>query len=276
MNAPQARATPAVARPAATLLLMRARADDAPGVEVLLLQRSSAADYANLYVFPGGGLEPEDSGAQAVRLSPRLSPAQAQFRIGNAESPHQALGFYVAVLRETFEEAGLLLARAADAGAPRLSTAALSAGRREVGAGKIGFLDWIERAGLCLATEQLIYFAHWITPEAVPRRFDTRFVLAEAPRGMRVLADQTEVVGHRWVTPDQALAAHAAGRMPMIEPTRCNLERLREFPSPETARAALAERPVQTVLPRLRVGPDGRPTIILPWDPAYAADPEPT
>lgn len=276
MNASPPRATPAAARPAATLLLMRARADGAPGLEVLLLQRSAASDYANLYVFPGGGLEPGDLGAEAQRLSPRLSPAQAQLRIGNAESPAQALGFYVAVLRETFEEAGLLLARAPDGGDSRLSAAALSAGRREVGAGTIGFLAWLERAGLRLATERLIYFAHWITPEAVPKRFDTRFFLAEAPRGMRALADRTEVVGHRWATPDEALAAHAAGRMPMIEPTRCNLERLREFSSPEAARAALAEQPVHTVLPRLKAGPGGRTTIVLPWDPAYAADPEPS
>ncbi len=240
------------------------------------MQRASAGDYAGLYVFPGGGIESCDVGADAARLSPRLSPMQAQLRLGNAESAARALGYYVAVLRETFEEAGILLARAPDGGAPGLAEATLSAGRREVGAGRIGFLAWVEREGLTLATEHLIYFAHWITPEAVPKRFDTRFFLAEAPQGMLAIADQTEVVGHCWVTPEQAIAAHAAGRMPMIAPTLRNLEVLRGFPSPEAARAGLEGRPVRTVMPRLTVGPDGRSILLYPWDPAYAADPEPS
>lgn len=268
---------PATPRPAATLVLMRADGGEMPGIEVLMLQRSPGADVLpGMHVFPGGVLEPDDAAAAAARLSPGLSPAQAQLRLADAESPAQALGYYITALRETFEETGILLARRPDGGAAALTETDLGGARGETGGARLALLDWLAGTGLCLATDDLIYFAHWITPKAVPRRFDVRFFLAEAPRGMRVSVDQTEIVGYRWVSPRQAIAAHAAGRMPMIEPTLHNLEVLQGFSSPDAARGALEGRPVRPVLPLMRIHPDGRRTLIYPWDPAYAADPEPT
>ncbi len=267
IDAASASATP---RPAATLVLMRTDEERSPGIEVLMLQRSPEADVLpGMHVFPGGVLEPEDTAAAAARLSPKLSPAQAQLRLADAQSPAQALGYYITALRETFEETGILLARRPDGAAAALTEA-------DLGGARLTLLDWLAGTGLCLATGDLIYFAHWITPKAVPRRFDVRFFLAETPRGMRVSVDQTEIVGYRWVSPRQAIAAHAAGRMPMIEPTLHNLDVLQGFSSPDAARGALEGRPVRPVLPLMRIHPDGRRTLIFPWDPAYEADPEPT
>ena len=268
-------APPAFARPAATLVLIRPRASS--GIEVLLLERSRHADFAaGLFVFPGGGVEAEDAGPQARRLTPGLSPESAQRLLPDTDSPNQALAHFVAAIRETFEEAGILLARSADGAPAQLPERQLSEGRQACAAGPAAFFAWIGRQGLALAAEDLIYFAHWITPKAAPKRFDARFFLAEAPAGARVLTDQAEIVAFRWVPPDEALSAHAAGRMAMIEPTFYNLQELRGCASPAQARAALAGRAVHAVLPQFATLPDGRSKVVLPWDPAYVPDAGPT
>ena len=282
---------PAAARPAATLVLIRPRATGGPGLEVLMLERSQRADFApGLFVFPGGGVDAEDASPAAAQAAAGLSPEAAgralhgaqsppngaQSPPNGAESPLHALAHYVTAVRETFEEAGVLLARTASGAAAHLPEPKLAEGRRACAQGGAGFLDWMAREGLRAAAEDLIYFAHWITPKAAPKRFDTRFFLAEAPAGARVHTDQTEIVAYRWATPDEALAAHAAGRMPMIEPTLHNIQALQGFASPAQVRAALAGQPVRTVRPQLATLPDGRRKVVLPWDPAYLPDPEPT
>jgi 8-oxo-dGTP pyrophosphatase MutT (NUDIX family) len=266
-----------VARPAATLVLLRQCASGAPGIEILMLERSAKADFTpSMFVFPGGGVEPEDTSPEAARLTPRLSPAQALQRLPDAGSPAQALGYYVAAVRETFEESGMLLART-ESGAPAdLPDARLAIGRKACLAGTSGFLKWMAGERLTLAAEDLIYFAHWITPKAVPKRFDTRFFMAEAPRNTPVQTDQAEIVAHRWATPEEAIAAHAAGRMPMIEPTFHNVMLFKGCASPAEAKAAFSQRAVRPVMPQLATLPDGRRKVILPWDPAYMPEPEST
>lgn len=267
-------AQPAFARPAATLVLIRPR--ESSGIEVLLLERSRHADFASgLFVFPGGGVEAEDGGPQARRVTPRLSPESAQRLLPDTEGPGHALAHFVAAIRETFEEAGILLARTADGAPAQLPERKLTEGRQACAAGPAAFFAWTARQGLTLAAEDLIYFAHWITPKAAPKRFDARFFLAEAPAGARVLTDQAEIVAFRWARPDEALSACAAGRMAMIEPTFYNLQELQGCASPAQARDVLAGRAVRAVRPQLATLPDGSSRIVLPWDPAYVPDPEP-
>jgi len=246
-------------------------------MEILMLERSAKADFTpSMFVFPGGGVEPADFSPQACQLSPRFSPQNAFERIPDAGGADPALGCYIAAIRETFEESGILLARDETGIPANLPEAKLAAGRNACLPGNIGFLGWMAQEHLTVAAEDLIYFAHWITPKAVPKRFDTRFFLAEAPVGTPVLADQTEIVAHRWATPEEAIAAHAAGRMAMIEPTLHNLMLFREYSSPAEAKAALSQRSVKTIMPQLQTLPDGRRKVILPWDPAYEPEPEST
>ncbi len=267
---------PVTPRPAATVVVMRAGTQGA-GPDVLMLQRSGKADFASgMYVFPGGGVEAEDLSAAAAQLSPRLSPGQAQGRLVDAATEAQALGYHVTALRETFEECGILLVRTPE-GAPVMpGPALLEAGRKASTEGGTRLNEWLIENKLAWATEDLIYFAHWITPKAVPKRFDTRFFLAEVHQDAQVTVDGAEIVGYRWTTPERAIAEHAAGQMPMIDPTLRNLEVLQAFPSVDAARRALAERPVRKVMPQIKTLPDGKRLLIFPWDSAYEADPEPT
>jgi 8-oxo-dGTP pyrophosphatase MutT (NUDIX family) len=272
----EAQYTPVVARPAATVVIVRSRDSRSGAMEVLMLERSSRADFVpGMFVFPGGGVELEDLTPEAQRLAPGLPPAEAYRRVPDAGTPALALGNFIAAIRETFEEAEVLLGRTASGAPAHPNPSELEAGRTACRAGARGFGDWVAAQGWTLAAEDLIYFAHWITPKAVPKRFDTRFFLAEAPPGAQVRTDQAEIVGHRWATPEEAVAAHSAGRMPMIEPTLHNLLLLKEFASPTQARHALVHRPVRMVMPQLAVLPDGRRKVVLPWDPAYVPDPEP-
>jgi 8-oxo-dGTP pyrophosphatase MutT (NUDIX family) len=268
---------PVAARPAATLVLVRPPPAGGPGLEVLMLERSSRADFApGLFVFPGGGVDAEDEGVAAEKAAAGLTPEAAGRALSDSPSPRHALAHYVTAIRETFEEAGILLARSADGSSVEVPESTLAEGRRASAPDGTGFLDWLARAGLRAAAEDLIYFAHWITPKAAPKRYDTRFFLAEAPAGARVHTDQAEIVAYRWAAPDEALAAHAAGRMPMIEPTFHNIRALQGFASPAQARDALAGRTVRAVRPQFVTLPDGQRKILLPWDPGFLPDGEPT
>lgn len=263
---------PLPARPAATLVLMRDGGGGTPP-QVLMVERSTGVDFAaGAYVFPGGGLEPGDATPAACRLSPELSPGQARRVVNGAESDLEALAYFVAAIRETFEESGILLAHPAggEGAVPAGNQRALLAqARTRMNRGELAFLDWLTEQGWVLATERLVYFAHWVTPEAAPKRFDTRFFLAPAPEGMEAAHDAKEVVSHRWITPAEALEAAARGHIHMIEPTVVNLERLAAYPSTSAALAALRGQPVTRVMPKMVSGADGRPSIILPWDPEY-------
>ncbi len=265
-------AAPVVARAASTLVLARPL-ESGGEPEVLMVQRHGRADFVpGMFVFPGGMVEPQDCSPLAQQLSPSLGAEQAQGLLiaedGAGPRGLEALGYFVAAIRETFEECGVLLARTAQ-GAPLPEQAAQARQalqlREAVAAGE-PFLPFVARQGWTLLTEELIYFAHWITPEAVPKRFDTRFFLARAPAGAQARVDHTEVVGHRWVTPSEALRQHEVGAMPMIEPTVLNLQLLQTFDSLADAQAGLRRRPVRRVLPKLVRRADGSGEIVLPWD----------
>jgi 8-oxo-dGTP pyrophosphatase MutT (NUDIX family) len=267
-----AKTPPAAPRPAATLVLMR---DGAAGraPQVLMVERHAAADFAaGAYVFPGGGVEESDAGGAVERLSPALAPAQAGAALSDLPSGLEALGYYVAAIRETFEESGILLARPADrASGPgdAGNRERMAVARERINRGDLAFLEWIASQGWVLSTERLVYFAHWVTPEAAPKRFDTRFFLAPAPPGMDAAHDTREVVSHRWLTAAEALEGAAAGRIFMIEPTVVNLERLAAYGTSEAALQDLRGQAVPRIMPKMIFDAQGRRVIILPWDPEY-------
>jgi glyoxylase-like metal-dependent hydrolase (beta-lactamase superfamily II)/8-oxo-dGTP pyrophosphatase MutT (NUDIX family) len=218
---------PAMAQPAATVVLLRPGPDPAsPGPQVLLtLRPDSMAFGAGLHVFPGGRVDPRDADPAILGRS-------------RDRDPHR-----IAALRELFEEAGILIADRAD-GSPAGSDPDLAAElprlRAATAAGELELVTILERFGLTLATDRLIPIARWQTPRAYPRRFDTRFFALELPAGAVLDLDPREVAGHAWLTPAAALAAMAAGEIELWPPTSTTLQLLERAPDVDTLRAALA------------------------------------
>jgi len=269
VNPAQAAGPPVEPLPAATVVLMRDRPAGRP--EVLLVQRDRAARAGpGAYVFPGGVVEPQDRSPAAARLSPGLTPEQAQARLGTAAAPAAALGYFVAAIRETFEEALVLLA-APRAGAPAAlpARADLMQARERMHAQELDFVEWIAAQELELATGELVYFAHWITPEAIAERFSACFFLMRAPAAVEVEPDRREVLQHRWLEPAQAIAMRRQGDIHLMEPTVRNLELLAAFATTEEALRELNRREVRAILPKLSVRDDGSRTLIYPWDADY-------
>ena len=258
--------TPKVALPAATVVLVR----DAPGgYEVLLLQRNHQSAFVpGQYLFPGGGLDPEDAHPELCALCHGIDDAFASRRIG---VPTGGLAYWTAAIRESFEEAGVILAYD---GRDRLITLSepelferYAKLRSRMEAGEIPFARILQDEGLRLAADRLVYFANWITPKGGVRRYDTKFFVAHAPEGQDVLPDNRELIHHIWIRPSEALAQFKRGEIKMRRPTAHTLKSISTYESADalvTAMAALPEVPA--ILPR--VAPDGR--RLLPWEPGYA------
>lgn len=229
---------------AVTLIIVRDRAgsradagapsegSDAPGVEVLLLERHPDSVFApGALVFPGGKLDPtDDLPPDRVRL-----PGAHDWvsRLGVADDA-AARAMLVAAVRETFEECGLLLAAHRD-GSPVSSTvpthevAQVRAALATRGS-TFDWRPWLAEHGLLLDLQALAMWSWWVTPVGPPRRYDTRFLVARVPADQLASHDRVETTSMRWITPDAALAAHAAGELHMIFPTRRTLEQLRRYP----------------------------------------------
>jgi len=274
--APSVAPGPVAARDAATIMLVRdAPSADGPALEVCMLRRHLDSDFVGgAYVFPGGKVDDEDRTASLEESCALRSDAEASLQLGVDAG---GLAFWVAALRECFEEAGVLLAYTAGPGGARVplevSDAAardrLAALRASLNAGEVRFLDACRREGLVLATERVHYFSHWITPEPAPKRYDTRFFVAALPAGQEPIHDDHETVDTVWVRPGDALARAREGEFDLIFPTMKNLEAIGRFAtSGELLAAAAAVEHVPTVLPRVVADERGF-RILLPGDPGY-------
>jgi glyoxylase-like metal-dependent hydrolase (beta-lactamase superfamily II)/8-oxo-dGTP pyrophosphatase MutT (NUDIX family) len=260
---------PVAPRPAATIVLVRSGPD---GLEVLLTRRpDSMAFAAGLHVFPGGRVEPADS-------DPRLIGRAG----GPVDEPAFDVAHRIAAIRETWEEVGVLLAapRVASGVSPALAPAGGFATGRDL-------LELVERYDLRLMTDGLVEIARWTTPRAYPRRFDTRFFVAELPPGAVLQPDPREVAGHAWLTPRAALGAMAEGTIAMWPPTSTTLQRLERATSFAAVRDGLARAP-ETAIESVRVadglvvmtgpsafGPGGRPanTVLVGGRDVVVVDP---
>ena len=264
----------ATPQPAATVILLR---DASPSPEVLLIERHAKSDFLpDLYVFPGGRVEPEDR-TLGDRLHGARGPdgAEAFARVKQFDADSMRT-FYVAAIRETFEEAGILLARREgeegllDASA----TEAMAEHRLTVQSGELSFGDLVRRERLELAADRLAVHAHWITPEMVPRRFDTLFFTALTPPGQRARHDGVEATDHVWIRPEDALEQMEAGHRQIIFPTAQNLQTLCGFADAAAALESSLRRPVIPVLPRLTER-DGRRVLAIPPEAGYAVTEQP-
>jgi 8-oxo-dGTP pyrophosphatase MutT (NUDIX family) len=258
---------PVVPAPAATVVLLRDRA--AGGFEVLLMERHHASKFAaGDFVFPGGKLEVDDNPEDAVRWCAGLDLAGAARTLGLEQAPATALAFWVGAIRETFEEAGVLLATTADGGPIRLPATRIADYRRAIQADNRAFWSMIKAEKLRLATDRLVYFAHWVTPEGLPLRFDTRFFAAPMPEGQEAEGDDHEMISLRWLAPREALDAHARGEISLRNPTVRNLMLL-EGDSAADALGRLRHRKVTMIRPKVVFDEHGKRRVFNPWDPGY-------
>ncbi|MEY2571439.1 MAG: hypothetical protein QOE63_1789 [Acidimicrobiaceae bacterium] len=211
-------------RPAATVLLLR---DGERGLEVLLLRRTTEAVFSpGAHVFPGGAVDDADRAPDAAAVCGGFTDAAASAALGIEDG---GLAYYVAAVRECFEEAGVLLARGAIDGARvRFDGPAVVARfdehRRRVHAGTLTLADVCGREAIDLSVDELLPFGHWITPAGGPRRYDTRFFITTAPPAQEPSHDEHETTAHGWHRPADVLDAHRRGEVDLILPTQRTLE----------------------------------------------------
>jgi 8-oxo-dGTP pyrophosphatase MutT (NUDIX family) len=254
-------------RESATVMLIR---DGADGLEVFMVRRHLNSDFVGgAYVFPGGSLDAEDCAPALLSRYSGTNAEEASTRLGLPAD--RALGHWGAAIRETFEEACVLLARRDG----ELLDMTQENARKHWLARRAGLLDktwnWAEflaQEDLQMDCSAMFYFAHWITPEGTPKRFSTRFFLAIMPAAQRPVADEREVEAGIWVRPDDALARHRTGEITLIFPTIRTLEELATFGTTADAVAACQNREVTAKLPRV-IERSGEPVVLLPGDAGY-------
>jgi 8-oxo-dGTP pyrophosphatase MutT (NUDIX family) len=251
-------------QPAATVTLVR----DAPrGLEVLMLQRSHSLKFMpGVYVFPGGALDAADSSPEIQAMCAGLEDEAASRALGVERG---GIAYWVAAIREAFEEAGILLAYDASGSMVSLHGDAAEryrAHRSSLDERRGDFGAIVRDEGLRLAVDRLTYFGHWITPVSAPRRYDTRFFLAVAPERQEARHDNYETIAHVWMRPQEALDLCARETLNMRFPTIKTLEQFTRCATAAELVAVLSStRVVRPLLPRMTR--DGR--TLLPNDPGY-------
>ncbi|MEW6076461.1 MAG: NUDIX hydrolase [Thermodesulfobacteriota bacterium] len=244
--------------PSATIILGRDRGD---AIEMFMVKRNRRIDFAaGALVFPGGRVDVDDTAPGVIR---RCGGAMNQCREPDP-------GFYVAAIREVYEESGILLVR--EGGAATIISPERLAGfedkRRALCAGELKFSELLENEDLYPACDRLTPFAHWITPEFMPKRFDTWFFVADAPDGQVGSHDGSESVDSLWITPADVLTGASGGRFMVIFPTRMNIAKMARFCCLDEARSYCLEHPAIPVLPRMEQRAGG-PVLCIPAEADY-------
>lgn len=237
---------PVVAHPAATVVLLR---EGGAGPEVLLMRRHRKSGFVpGAWVFPGGRVDPGDG---ETRLLARCR--------GLPREPSPDAPFWMAALREAFEETGVLLARDDDgawasdaASSPEVETV-----RRALMDDEAILMDVVDRLDVTLDARPMVHAAHWVTPVVEARRYDTHFFAAVIPAGREARPDPREMTEAAWLEPARALERFEAGSLPMVFPTVKTLESLAGYGSTDAILAAFREHTVDRILPRLVRTPDG-------------------
>jgi len=261
------RITPAVPRDAATVMVLRPGGDGV-GVDVLMLRRTAAMKFApGAYVFPGGSVDPRD---EALADDHWAGPPPAAW--AGLLSADEALtkALVCAAVRETFEESGVLLAGSGPDDVVADTTGEeWESDRAALVDRSLAFASMLDRRGLMLRADLLRPWAHWITPEFEPKRYDTRFFVAALPAGQRTRDVGGEADKVAWVRPRDALDAADKGEMGMLPPTAFTLSEVASYDDVAAVLAAGSARDIKPVLPKLVVGDDEEARLLLPHDEAY-------
>lgn len=256
--------TPSSLRLASTMLVLR---DGTQGMEVLMVRRAERQGdrSSGAFVFPGGTLDPHDR--ELASRCHGLSEAEARTRLA---VDADGLAHYVCGIRECFEEAGLLFAYRGDGSPltledmPAQDVAAL---RHAVHQGGSGLQQACERLDLRLAVDCLVYHSHWLTPAALPKRFNARFFVVKAFAGQQALHDSLETMEHRWVRPVDALQPDSG--IKLVHATGRTLASIRNFASADDCLAqARAKTDIPCIFPRMAMVA-GQPRPVMPDHPAY-------
>jgi 8-oxo-dGTP pyrophosphatase MutT (NUDIX family) len=227
-------------RYASTVVLVRANAHD--GFEVLLTRRPPEMRFlGGFYVFPGGTVHRNDYSPEMLARCGGLSGAQAQEILTSGHEPDEALGHWVAVMRELFEEVGILLC-VTDTGdeidlSDREWKQRIELKRRSVVNKQLDFDSFLESENLFCDLSRVAYFDHWVTPDIYSMRFDTRFYVATLPAHQTPLERSEEVTHSLWLTPKDALARMDRQLFPILPPTTTVLQNLARLDSWERLRA---------------------------------------
>lgn len=242
---------PVPAKPAATIALLR---DSPSRMEVLLLKRDRNASFVpGAYVFPGGRVDPADWTKQTLASVDGLTTETAATRLGLVGTSPPAIAYYIAALREAFEETGILVGVGPNAQAPPTAAASVEVEvlRNGLMEGSVSFNEALKHLSCRIDGSSIEYLAHWITPEREPRRFDTRFFAARVQTDAEPIFDPREMMEARWLSPKEALARNQGGTLPMIFPTIDTLQRLADYTTVGDALRGIGDVSIPTLMPKL-------------------------
>ena len=254
--------------PAATVLLVRDCGDE---LEVLMVKRSKRPPFGNLYVFPGGKIDESDKDLNITNFCNGLNDEQASIKLGVNEG---GLSYWVACVRECFEEVGILLAKKNNGQELDLNGAdkhKFNNYRRMLLENKISLFEICKKENLSLNLNNIEPFSHWITPEIEIKRFDTRFFIAYIPAKQTERHDGNELTDSVWISPKKALDRSLNGEMPMIMPTISNLQQCLEFDSGQKLlehQSKLTNDDIPSILPKFFKN-EGKWVGLLPGDEDY-------
>ena len=253
---------PAPTKDAATIMLLRDR--DGEGFEVFMVRRHAKSGFmGGAFVFPGGKLDEADSNEALLSRCVGRTREDAARALGELDDSARAIGLYVAAVRETFEEAGVLLADFDE-------SVDLDHARQRIAAGE-PFASWLAEHDVRLRLDRIVPWARWVTPVVEPRRYDTRFFVAVAPSGQVAAHDRHETVDAAWMTPREALERERRGEIQLPPPTMRNLELLEAHGSSrDVIEQAQATAPPPYVDP-VFIDDAGTWILALPGDPLHHA-----
>ncbi|MDA3789548.1 MAG: hypothetical protein PF503_13780 [Desulfobacula sp.] len=261
--------TPPPLRPASTVILVREKNNE---LEVYLLRRSTKSGFmGGLYVFPGGVADSEDFGFDSWAPYIDMEQDLIERQLGGLNFPKEdIIGFSIAAIRETLEEAGVFIA--SGIGKTKRDVEDVCIFRLNRDLPKSWFRTKIMKEDWTLSFSSLGRWSHWITPKLMKKRFDTRFFIVFMPENQTCVPDDMETKHGVWLTPQKALEQNLKERVPLSPPTVVTLTQLLKFNNCHELKQEMQTRSWgDPIAPRLVPSSNG-PMIIEPWDPMYNTD----
>ncbi len=251
-------------RPAATVMLV----DDRPDLQVFMMERHADTVFAGgMWVFPGGAVDHQDDASYYAGIATHRNDREAS---GIMDLERGGLAYYMAAIRETFEEAGVLLALHKDDESPlniaETSTDRFQQHRDQLNAGTIELKTILEQESLLADVGQMHYVARWTTPLGSPRRFDARLFVARIPSLQIPVHDDGELVNSVWMSPAEIIERAATDEMVLMSPTLRMVKSLAAFDSADQVIAAAASNPQDH---QARVHKESG-IIVMPGEPGYS------